>query len=116
MRHRVSISARTGRGRQANRPKVAAEGCSTRTTLGEQYGSSTESKMARDVPEIVSWIMENGPKPRSVEEAIFQQDRLKSLRSRLSAAYKALHALVMRHGCRDFISGKGFELMTFYND
>jgi hypothetical protein len=22
----------------------------------------------------------------------------------------------MRHGCQDFISGKGFELMTFYND
>ena len=22
----------------------------------------------------------------------------------------------MRHGCQDFISGKGFELMSFYND
>jgi len=22
----------------------------------------------------------------------------------------------MRHGCQDFVSGKGFELMTFYND
>lgn len=84
--------------------------------LGEQYGSSTESKLARDVPELFNWIIENGPKPRSVEEAIFQQDRLFSLRSRLSAAYKAIHALLMRHGCQDFISGKGFELMTFYKD
>jgi len=85
-------------------------------SLGEQYGSSTESKLARDVPELVTWIVDNGPKPRSVEEAIFQQDRLYSLRSRLSAAYKAIHALLMRHGCEDFISGKGFELMTFYSD
>lgn len=84
--------------------------------LGEQYGSSTEFKLARDVPELVSWIAHDGPKPRSVEEAIFQQDRLLRLRSRISAAYKAIHALLMRHGCQDFISGKGFELMTFYND
>jgi hypothetical protein len=84
--------------------------------LGEQYGSSTESKLARDVPELYSWLSENGPRPRSVEESIFQQDRLYSLRSRSSAAYKAIHALIMRHGCQDFVSGKGFELMTFYND
>ena len=84
--------------------------------LGEQYGSSTESKLARDVPDLIAWIMDNGPQPRSVEEAIFQQDRLRSLRTRLSAAYKAIHALLMRHGCQDFITGKGFELMTFYND
>jgi len=85
-------------------------------SLGEQYGSSTESKLARDVPELVTWIKDNGPKPRSVDEAIFQQHRLYSLRTRLSAAYKSIHALLMRHGCQDFISGKGFELMTFYND
>lgn len=84
--------------------------------LGEQYGSSTESKLGRDVPELVNWIRNQAPRPRTVDEAIFQQDRLLSLRSRLSAAYKALHALLMRHGCQDFISGKGFELMTFYND
>ncbi len=84
-------------------------------SLGELYGSSTESKLARDVPALVTWIADNGPKPRSVEEAIFQQDRLYSLRTRLSAAYKGVHALLMRQGCQDFISGKGFELMTFYN-
>lgn len=84
-------------------------------SLGEQYGSSTESKLARDVPELVAWILDSAPKPRSVEEAIFQQDRLYSLRTRLSAAYKSIHALLMREGCQDFISGKGFELMSFYN-
>lgn len=85
-------------------------------TLGELYGSSTETRMAVDVPELVDWITGNGTKPRSLDEALFQRDRLKTLRSRLSAAYKGVHALLMQHGCRDFINGRGAELMTFFND
>ena len=85
-------------------------------TLGELYGSSTESRLAKDVPQLVSWVRDDGPRPQSLDEALFQQDRLRSLRSRLSAAYKGLHALLMRHGCRDFITGRGVELMTFFND
>ena len=85
-------------------------------TLGELYGSSTESRMALDVPELVEWIAGRGSKPRSLDEALFQRDRLRTLRSRLSAAYKGLHALLMQHGCRDFINGRGADLMTFFND
>ncbi len=85
-------------------------------TLGELYGSSTDSRLAKDVPQLVNWIRDDGERPQSLDEALFQQDRLKSLRSRLSAAYKGLHALLMRHGCRDFITGRGVELMTFFND
>lgn len=84
-------------------------------SLGEQYGSSTESKLARDVPDLIEWV-KNGTLPRSVGETIFQQDRLKTLRLRLSAAYKAIHALLMRHGCRDFISGKPTDIMTFFDE
>jgi hypothetical protein len=83
--------------------------------LGEQYGSSTEFKLARDIPELVAWISAEGPTPRSIDDAIFQQERLRSLRFRLSAANKAIHALLMKQGCQDFISGKPFELMTFYD-
>jgi hypothetical protein len=82
--------------------------------LGEQYGSATDSKLARDLPELVAWIRDAGPIPRAVEESNFQEQRLRSLRSRLSAAYKAIHALLMRRQCRDFISGEAFELMTFH--
>jgi hypothetical protein len=84
-------------------------------TLGELYGSSTESRLARDVPELVEWIRA-GPRPRSIDEALFQRDRLHTLRTRISAAYKGVHALLMRHGCRDFIKGKPADLMTFFND
>ena len=85
-------------------------------TLGELYGSSTESRLARDVPELVDWINAGSAKPRSLDEAIFQIDRLNSLRSRLSAAYKGVHALLMKHGCEDFITGRGTDVMTFFND
>ncbi len=85
-------------------------------TLGELYGSSTDSRLAKDVPQIVNWIRDDGPRPASLDEALFQQDRLRTLRSRLSAAYKGLHALLMRQGCRDFITGRSVELMTFFND
>lgn len=85
-------------------------------TLGELYGSSTESQMARDVPELVAWIAGGGSEPRSVDNAIFQLDRLRSLRSRQSAAYKGVHALLMQQGCLDFITGRGADLMTFFDD
>lgn len=85
-------------------------------TLGELYGSSTESRLARDVPELAEWLSGAGPHPRSVDEALFQRDRLGSLRQRISAAYKGLHALLMRSGCRDFINGRPTDLMTFFND
>ena len=85
-------------------------------TLGELYGSSTESRLAKDVPDLVNWIEGGEDVPRSVVESIFQQDRLKTLRSRLSAAYKGIHALTMKQGCRDFISGSPTDIMTFFND
>lgn len=84
--------------------------------LGELYGSSTESRLARDVPELVYWILGQGNRPRSIDEALFQRERLRSLRIRLSAAYKGIHALTMKHGCRDFITGRGADIMTFFND
>jgi hypothetical protein len=84
--------------------------------LAEQYGSATESRLARDVPELVDWLTGKGPAPRSVTDAYFQKNRLHTLRSRLSAAYKGIHALLMKHGCCDFISGKPTDIMTFFNE
>lgn len=85
-------------------------------TLGELFGSSTETRIARDVTELVDWIRDQGPKPRALDEAVFQQERLRSLRIRISAAYKGVHALLMRQGCRDFKTNRATEIMTFFND
>lgn len=86
-----------------------------RGVLGEVYGSSVESKMARDVPEIMDWalgVRQNGP--QSSEEATFSVDRLYYMRRRQSAAYKGFHALLMREGCEDFVSGTPFSIMTLW--
>ena len=85
-------------------------------TLGEILGSSTETLLAKDVPEVVDWITGRGPEPQTLETAFFQQERLASLRTRASAAYKGIHALVMRHGCRDFKTNRPIDIMTFFND
>ena len=66
---------------------------------------------SRDVPDLLAWL-EGGPAPRTIADSSFQAARLDTLRSRLSAAYKGFHALLMRSGCRDFITGKGVETMT----
>lgn len=84
-------------------------------TAGEYYGSATETKLGRDVPELIAWINGGSP-PQCVNDIQFLKDRLWTLRSRLSAAYKGIHALMMLHGCRDFISGKPTDIMTFFND
>ena len=87
-------------------------------TLGELYGSATESLLARDVPELARWIDNTGPAARTLDDAIFQQERLRSLRGRYSAAYKGIHVLLMgyEYGCRDFVSGKPTDVMTFFKD
>jgi hypothetical protein len=82
--------------------------------LGELYGSGGETLIARDFVELVAWIHDDGPPPRSVQEAIFQRNRFRSLRGRFSAAYKAIHALMMRHGCRDFVNGDPVDIMTYF--
>lgn len=86
-----------------------------RGVLGEVYGSSVESKIARDVPEMIDWafdVRQSGP--QSSEEATFSVDRLYYMRRRQSAAYKGFHALLMREGCEDFVSGKPFSIMTLW--
>ena len=85
-------------------------------TLGELYGSSTESRLAKDVPELVDWLRGGVSLPRSMDDAVFQSLRLLTLRSRLSAAYKGIHVLLMGRGCKDFISGRPAEIMTFHSD
>ena len=112
----ASVFAIMGRGAQTARAEAQLEQWFWSVALGELYGSTTESRLARDVPELVRWIGDPAQPPRSLDEAVFQSLRLKSLRSRISAAYKAIHALLMQHGCRDFITGKPTDVMTFFND
>jgi hypothetical protein len=66
--------------------------------LGELYGGAIETRFARDFEQVVPWIREDGPEPITVAEANFQASRLLTLRTRNSAAYKGVYALLMRKG------------------
>ncbi|TYO84222.1 DUF262 domain-containing protein [Oceanicella actignis] len=86
-----------------------------RTSLAEDYGTSPEFKLARDAEEVARWLA-GGPEPERMRLLTFNRDRLHTLRVRLSAAYRAFSALLMREGCRDFITGQTAEISTFGND
>lgn len=83
--------------------------------FGELYGSAAESRFARDVLEVPVWL-EGGPEPTTVKEGVLRGDRLLTMRTRLSAAYKGIHALLMRQGGRDFRGGQAFDQMIFFDE
>lgn len=70
--------------------------------LGELYGGSVETRMANDFEDLLRWFDEDEAVPRTVREASFQPDRFDTLRSRLSAAYKGIHVLLLREGAKDW--------------
>lgn len=70
--------------------------------LGELYGGAVETRVANDLEELLEWFGDDSAVPRTVYEANFQPNRLNTLRSRNSAAYKGLNILVLREGARDF--------------
>ncbi len=83
--------------------------------FGELYGSATESRFARDVVEVPAWI-DGGDVPTTIIEAVFRADRLLTMRTRLSAAYKGIHALLMKIGAKDFRSGQEFDHTVFFDE
>jgi hypothetical protein len=83
--------------------------------FGELYGSAVESRIARDFMEVPAWL-KGGPEPSTVSETIFRADRLKTMRMRLSAAYKGVNALLMKEGAQDFRSGQKFDHTVFFGE
>lgn len=70
--------------------------------LGELYGGAVETRIAIDLDDLMKWIDDDSATPRTVSDAAFHPDRLDSLASRQSAAYKAINTLVLRQGAQDF--------------
>ncbi len=84
--------------------------------FGELYGGTTETRFAFDVPEVVNWVRGDSNIPRTVMEAQFMKDRLWTLRSRQSAAYKGLFALLLADGAKDWFSGAAISAITYFDD
>jgi len=84
--------------------------------FGELYGAGIEARFARDIVQVVDWINSGQQLPDTITEAYFDPNRLVSMRTRNSAAYKGVHVLLMRQGSRDFISGVPVDVQTYYSD
>jgi len=83
--------------------------------FGELYGSAVETRIARDFMEVPSWL-QGGSEPSTVSETMFRADRLKTMRMRLSAAYKGINALLMKEDAQDFRSGQKFDHTIFFGE
>jgi hypothetical protein len=83
--------------------------------FGELYGGSIETRFAKDLPEVLSWV-DGGPEPATIVDANFAPARLLTLRTRNSAAYKGLYAILMRDGGLDFRSGEPIDVQTYFDD
>ncbi len=83
--------------------------------FGELYGGTLETRFAKDLPEVLAWV-DGGPEPATIVDANFTPTRLLTLRTRNSAAYKGLYALLMRDGCLDFRSGEPIDVQVYFDD
>ncbi|MFB9303183.1 GmrSD restriction endonuclease domain-containing protein [Kibdelosporangium philippinense] len=70
--------------------------------LGEMYGGSVESRFTRDVEQLVAWINGSPDEPDTVVESVFLAERLTTLTTRNSAAYKGIQALIVKQGAVDW--------------
>lgn len=83
--------------------------------LGELYGGANETRFAKDATEVVEWL-DNGEEPSTIRDAHFTDDRLWTLRTRNSAAYKGIFVLQMQKGAKDFRSGDEVEWTNYYDE
>ena len=84
--------------------------------LGELYGSSADTRFANDLSEVPDWLRGTAGEPATIREATFQENRLEELRTKASAAYKGVHALIRHKGCLDFRTGRAIDSQTFLDD
>jgi hypothetical protein len=83
--------------------------------FGELYGSATETRFARDVVEVPAWL-DGGNEPTTVRDGVLRQNRLRQLKTRQSAAYKGVNALLLREGAEDFRTGQPYDVTMFFDE
>lgn len=82
--------------------------------FGELYGSAIETRFARDLESVPDWCREESvPTPRTVADANFVESRLHSMRTRNSAAYKGVMALIMANDSKDWMEDKTFGAVQY---
>ena len=83
--------------------------------FGEIYGGTVETQFALDLVEVAEFVR-RGTLPRLINEATFVPERLVTLRSRVSAAYKGVYALQMKNGAADWITAEPLTIANYDNE
>ncbi|HOB26880.1 MAG TPA: DUF262 domain-containing protein [Bacteroidales bacterium] len=85
--------------------------------FGELYGSANETRYAKDMTQVTDWIKNNNNEiPRTIYDANFSPDRLFTLRSRNSAAYKGVYALLMDDNIKDWLTATKIDFSTYFSE
>jgi hypothetical protein len=80
------------------------------------YTSWHERRASRDMVEVPAWLHEGGELPNTVQMAHLQAERLLMVRRRHGAVYKAINALLRKHGAIDFAAGEALAEINLFND
>ncbi|NLB61979.1 MAG: DUF262 domain-containing protein [Clostridiales bacterium] len=84
--------------------------------FGEMYGGANETRFVKDFIEVISWIQDSSSDlPDTIKVATFRSDRLDEMRTKNSAAYKGVGALLLQNGACDFIKGYTIDNITKFN-
>lgn len=84
--------------------------------FGELYGSANETRYALDIVQLIDWIDNNGDEPKTIYDANFSPTRLYTLRTRNSAAYKGIYALLMQDNNKDWLSATKIDFSTYFSE
>ena len=84
--------------------------------LGELYGSANETRYALDMIQVTDWIENNAEEPKTIYDANFSPSRLNTLRTRNSAAYKGVYALMMDDNTKDWLSATKIDFSTYFSE
>jgi len=84
--------------------------------FGELYGSANETRYALDMVQVTEWIEHNADEPKTIYDANFSPSRLHTLRTRNSAAYKGVYALMMDENTKDWLSSTKIDFSTYFSE
>lgn len=84
--------------------------------FGELYGSANETRYALDMIQVTDWIENNSEEPKTIYDANFSPSRLNTLRTRNSAAYKGIYALLMDDNTKDWLSATKIDFSTYFSE
>lgn len=83
--------------------------------FSEKYSTWQNTISARDMLEIPAWIF-SGDVPSLIESASFDGKRLLSVTKRHGTVFKALNALLRKHGAIDFSTGEELSSVKAFSD